>query len=145
MRLFMTIAASIFLAAIIVFLPGCIRQSEKSDQEAASSGPLSLEEQGRRAFRQCAVCHSVAAPSSGGAQRFVGPNLWGIIGRRAGTQRGFTYSPAILSTDLVWTEENLATYIENPQAFIRGNRMSFTGERSAEKRDAIVAFLATLK
>jgi len=76
---------------------------------------LSIEEKGKRAFRVCAACHS------------------------------FAYSQALLASEITWTPEEISAFIENPQARIRGNRMSFAGEKSPEKRQAIVAYLMTLK
>lgn len=95
---------------------------------------------GRQLFSPCAVCHSV---KEGEASR-IGPNLYGIVGRTAGTESGFAYSNAMRDSGVVWTEENLDAFIENPQMFIRSNRMGYAGERDPDKRAAIIDYLKSL-
>jgi cytochrome c len=107
----------------------------------ASAPPASPEERGRKQFNECAVCHTAKA---GEANR-VGPNLFGVAGREAGMVEGFAYSKALTESDIVWTDENLGAFIENPQAFLRGNRMAYAGQRDPEKRADIIAYLKTLK
>ncbi len=108
---------------------------------ATSDAPATPEERGRRFFNECAVCHTV---KQGDAHR-VGPNLFGIVGHEAGKQDGFSYSTAMAEANIVWTEENLGAFIENPQAFLRGNRMAYAGQRDAQRRADIIAYLKTLK
>lgn len=106
------------------------------------------------AFRQCQSCHEVTSPDGtniAGRGR-TGPNLYGVIGRQAGTADGFgSYGPALVAAGeagLVWTEENLAEYIADPTGFLR----EFTGDSSARSRMSfrarsgqaeVAAFLAT--
>jgi cytochrome c len=78
---------------------------------------------GKVLFARCAVCHKVARAGGNG----LGPNLFGVGGRRAGVVAGFNYSIAMKSSGIVWTEEKLASYIANPQGTVKGNRMSFAG------------------
>jgi cytochrome c2 len=110
-------------------------------QPAAAAQAVDIAEQGRKRFTTCAVCHTVKE----GEPARIGPNLFGIVGRPAGSVEGFAYSKAMSSAGIVWTEDNLNTFIENPQGFIRGNRMGFAGEKNPEYRAAIVAYLGTLK
>lgn len=109
---------------------------------SAKSAPLSPVEQGRRAFRECAVCHLVAAPGTKDAEmKLIGPNLHGVVGRKAGSLPDFAYSKAMRESDVVWNDATLDAYIAQPAKTIPGNRMSFVGEPDAEKRAAIIAYL----
>lgn len=109
--------------------------------DAGSAAPASPEEAGRIAFRECAACHVVQE----GAPSRIGPNLYGVYGRRAGTGDGFAYSKALQNSEIVWDDETLNAFIENPQKYIRGNRMSYPGQPDAEKRAAIISYLKSLK
>jgi cytochrome c2 len=57
----------------------------------------------------------------------IGPSLGGIIGRKAGTEPGFTYSSAMKQANITWTPQTLATYLVDPQKALPGNRMPFPG------------------
>lgn len=108
---------------------------------AADSAPASPEERGRKSFNECAVCHTVR---QGDGNR-VGPNLFGVYGREAGLTEGFAYSKAMKEAEIVWTDEALDAFIENPPSYVRGNRMAYAGQRDAQKRADIIAYLKTLK
>ncbi len=109
--------------------------------EATPKRNVSIADQGRKRFGACAVCHTVKE----GEPARVGPNLFGIVGKPAGAAEGFAYSKAMSEAGIVWTEDNLSAFIENPQNFMRGNRMGYTGEKNPEDRAAIIAYLKTLK
>jgi cytochrome c len=74
-------------------------------------------------LQKCAICHSL---NNGGANR-VGPNLFGIFGRKAGSFAGFNYSPAMKASGIVWDDETLAKFLRDPKDSLPGNRMSFPG------------------
>lgn len=86
---------------------------------------------GEREWRQCRACHMIVAPDGDTIQRGgrVGPNLHGVVGRQAGTVEGFRYSASLVAAGdagLVWDEETLTAYLENPTGFLR----SHTGDSS---------------
>lgn len=92
---------------------------------------------GRKVFNQCMACHALKE-----GQHRVGPSLYGIFGRKAGTVEGFNrYSPALKEADVVWNDETLSKYIENPSEYIPGNRMPFPGLADAQKRADLIAYL----
>jgi len=93
---------------------------------------------GEKVFGQCRTCHVVEK----GVNR-VGPSLWGIIGRNAGSIAGFKYSPANKNSGLVWSEEQLFTYLEAPQRTIPGTYMSFAGLKKPQDRANVIAYLKT--
>lgn len=74
-------------------------------------------------MQKCKICHSL---DKGGTNR-VGPNLYGMFGRKAGTVAGFNYSDAMKQSGIVWDDETLAKFLRDPKEFMSGNRMSFPG------------------
>ena len=92
---------------------------------------------GKKVFNKCRACHKIEA----GAGNGVGPNLHGVVGRKAGTAEGFKYSKAFQEADFDWNDENLHQYLEDPRKFLPGNKMAFPGLRSEEDRDNVIAYL----
>ena len=95
---------------------------------------------GKQLFQACAACHG-----QNGTGGTLGPDLTGVVGRKAGTLDNFRYSNAMQHSNLVWTEANLRAYVSNPQAEVKGNRMPFSGVKNPKDADDIVAYLKTLK
>jgi len=89
--------------------------------------------------RRCGVCHSAKQ-----GEIKTGPSLWGVVGRKAGTDPAFRYSSGLKESGLVWDEATLNAYVESPRRLIPKTNMSFMGERNAENRSSIVAYLAGL-
>lgn len=92
---------------------------------------------GKRTFKLCQSCHTL----TDGGQNLVGPNLYGVFGREIGAVEGFTYSKAVQDSDIVWTPEILAEWLESPRNFLPGNKMSFAGVRKPEDRTAVIAYI----
>jgi cytochrome c len=93
-------------------------------------------EQGSVVFHKCQVCHSIKA-----GENHIGPSLNGVVGRTAGTVAGFNYSPANKASGIVWSEQKIFDYLENPQKMVHGTKMTFAGLPSAQDRADVVAFL----
>ena len=102
----------------------------------ASEHPLS-QKSGQALYARCRACHTL---NKGGRHK-VGPNLWQIIGRKAGNADGYAYSKAMIASDIIWSEETLSAYIENPAKFLPKNKMAFAGLRQTSDRDALIAYL----
>jgi cytochrome c len=97
-------------------------------------------EEGAEIFKKCRACHDVGPT----AKNKLGPLLNGVIGRKAGTIEGFKYSPANLEAGakgLVWTEEKLFKYLQDPRAFMPGTIMAFAGLRDEQDRRDLIAYL----
>jgi cytochrome c len=97
-------------------------------------------ENGKDVFKVCRACHQVGP----GAKNGIGPTLNGIVGRKAGTIAGFTYSDVNKeagANGLAWTEDNLFKYLENPAAFMPGNKMVFAGVKNEANRRDLIAYL----
>lgn len=95
---------------------------------------------GKTVFGKCALCHT-ADP----AKKGIGPTLFGVVGRAAGTVEGYTYSSAMKASGKTWDEATLNAYLADPKAVVPGNKMSFAGLSKEEDRENVIAYLATLK
>lgn len=95
---------------------------------------------GKGKVRVCTSCHSF---ESGGPDR-MGPNLWGVVGRKIAAHGGFVYSPAMKAQQGTWTYERLNSFLTSPGKVVPGTKMSFAGLRRAEDRAAVIKYLASL-
>jgi cytochrome c len=95
---------------------------------------------GKAKFAICAACHS---PVKGGGN-LIGPNLWGVFGRKAGTEPGFSYSDGMRSLGIVWDADKIRQWIANPRAVIPGTKMIYFGMQNPKDRTDVVAYLKTV-
>jgi cytochrome c len=94
----------------------------------------------------CGVCHLAQPhPAVSDLAMRIGPNLWGVVGRKAGTAQHFRYSAAMMQSGIVWTPDRLRPYIHEPQKTIPNIRMSFQGLKNLQDVDDVVAYLQTFK
>jgi cytochrome c len=96
---------------------------------------------GERLFQRCHACHS-AVPGKHG---LPGPNLHGVLGRRAGTLPGFRFSPAMIeagAAGLVWTREALDAFLADPAEVVPGTEMGPTGLADPDDRRDVIDYLA---
>jgi cytochrome c len=86
----------------------------------------------------CRECHSFVQNDNR-----LGPSLYGVVGRKAGSVPGFNYSDSIKGSDITWDEATLDKWITNPGAVIPGNNMAalFGGIDDPAIRAKIIAFL----
>ena len=112
----------------------------------ASAAEAADADFGQRLFDRCLPCHTVEqdAPHS------LGPNLFGVVGRMAGSADGYVYSPAMSDSGVTWTAENIALFLKDlngssPESFIPGNRMIQLGGASDEEIAHMIAYMETLR
>lgn len=102
-----------------------------------STIPQSSNKLGRRVFLLCAACHNVVK----GEPHKVGPNLNGFFGSKAGSKTDFVYSEALKNKNIIWSEETLRAWLENPAGYVPGTKMAFVGVTKKEQQDALIAYL----
>ena len=93
-----------------------------------------------KAFNFCKACHKVEP-----GKNAVGPSLFGVVGRKAGTEPGYKYSPAMEAAGWIWTPEKLSEYLADPKKVVPGNKMVFAGLKKPEQVKEVVEYLETLK
>lgn len=94
---------------------------------------------GEKVFKRCQACHVANSD-----QNRVGPGLKGLFGRTAGTHEGFNYSDAMKEKGqegLVWNDETLGKYLEDPKSYIPKNKMAFPGLKKEDEREDVIAYL----
>ncbi len=93
---------------------------------------------GKTVFARCAVCHSLVA-----GQMKIGPSLHGVLGRKAGTLAGYTYSAAMKAAGakITWSPTILDTYLQGPQKLVPGTKMAFPGVPNPTERADVIAYL----
>lgn len=110
--------------------------SEAASAYAALTGDAA---KGKTVFYKCLSCHSVKE-----GENKLGPSLYGIVGRQAGSIEGFNYSDANKNSGITWTEDVMFAYLENPQAYIPGTRMIFPGLPAEQDRADVIAYLKSV-
>ena len=93
------------------------------------------------ASQMCAMCHSLA---KGGAP-ILGPTLYGVVGRKAGSLPGFSYSDAMKQAGFAWTPDRLRAFLPAPSKAVPGTKMTFAGLKNPVQVEDVIAYLSTLK
>lgn len=104
---------------------------------ALSGGAVNAADpaKGESDFKRCRACHAITADDGSDIQKGgkTGPNLYGIVGRTAGSVEDFSYGPSLVAAGeagLVWDEETLASYVQDPNAFLQ----EFLGDTGAKSK-----------
>ncbi len=85
---------------------------------------------------RCTNCHSLIPGLS-----TVAPDLTGVVGRKAGSLKGYQYSPALRNAGFVWTAEKLDQWLTSPHKAVAETEMAFPGLKSEKERGAVIEFL----
>jgi cytochrome c len=92
-------------------------------------------------FAICGACHE----STANAGPSLGPNLFGIGGRKAGGVPDYDYSPAMKASGITWTADTLQAFIQDPAKTVPGNKMDYPGAGDPATAKAIADYLMSLK
>ena len=92
---------------------------------------------GEKVFKKCSACHMIAA----GGKDMIGPNLWNVIGRTAGSVSDYKYSKAMVAYAKEWSFEEMNSYLIKPQAYIKGTKMAFAGLRKEKDRASVILYM----
>jgi cytochrome c len=113
-------------AALLALVGTGVSQAQAQDAAA-----------GEKVFAVCKACHQVGET----AKNSVGPELNGLIGRKAGEAPGYNYSAANKNSGLTWDEATFREYIKDPKAKVPGTKMVYAGLKDEKKTDDLIAFL----
>ena len=95
---------------------------------------------GKKVFKKCAACHSLQE-----GKNKMGPTLYNLLGRKAGSVEGYKYSKAMKNSGVVWDEESLDKFLTKPRKFIKRTKMSFWGIKKKSLRDDLISFFKQLQ
>jgi cytochrome c len=109
---------------------------EPIEQALANADP----KRGQQSAKVCQTCHTF---EKGGPNK-IGPNQWGVVGRKKGSEAGFAYSDAIKSKGGEWTVDDLNKFLTSPRTYAPGTKMSFAGLPRVNQRADVIAYLNTL-
>jgi cytochrome c2 len=129
---------ALLAATALVLAASAWAQSSAGVQEVrADQGQV---KDGKSFFNDvCSTCHT-DKPN----KHKIGPSLFGIVGRHAGSAPGFDYSQAMKGASLTWNDETLDHYLADPKNFVPGNKMPYVGVKNDERRKDVIAYLHTL-
>tara|TARA_B100001057_G_scaffold495937_1_gene596064 strand:- start:1727 stop:2269 length:543 start_codon:yes stop_codon:yes gene_type:complete len=92
---------------------------------------------GEKVFKKCSACHMIASDG----KNMIGPNLWSVIGRQAGSVNDYKYSKAMIAHAKKWSFEEMNLYLIKPQAHIKGTKMAFAGLRKEKDRASVILYM----
>ena len=92
---------------------------------------------GAKVFKKCTACHSIA---QGGSNK-IGPALWGVLGKQAGSVADYKYSKAMAAHGKTWSFEEMNGFLTKPKDWIKGTKMSFIGLKNEKERAAVILYL----
>ena len=93
--------------------------------------------EGAKVFKKCAACHSIAE----GGKNKIGPALWGVLGRQAGSLPDYKYSKAMAAHGEKWSFEEMNGFLIKPKDWIKGTKMSYAGLKSEKERAAVILYM----
>jgi len=92
---------------------------------------------GAKVFSKCKACHSIA--KDGGNK--IGPALWGVIGRKAGSLTDYKYSKAMAAHGKPWSFEEMNGFLIKPKEWVKGTKMSYAGLKNEKDRAAVILYM----
>jgi cytochrome c len=93
---------------------------------------------GVKVFKKtCSACHSIA---QGGGNK-IGPALWGVLGKQAGSISDYKYSKAMVEHGKPWSFEEMNSFLTKPKEWVKGTKMSFAGLKNAKDRAAVILYM----
>jgi len=121
---------------------GTTKTSETSSEKSETGNIMELfasasATDGEKVFKKCAACHSI---TKGGANK-IGPALWGVLGRKAGSLSDYKYSKGMIAYGKQWSFEEMNGFLTKPKEWIKGTKMSYAGLKNAKDRAALILYM----
>lgn len=119
--------------------PHSYSAAEKAAIQASFPAPYNTADlsAGEIQFNKCRACHSTGPDK----MNLVGPHLYGVFGRKSGTEPGYTFSEAMTAHNVTWDFDTLDAYLTAPQAVVKGTKMSYQGVKNETDRHNLIAWL----
>ena len=117
--------------------------SAETDSVSSDSGNImalfasASAAEGAKVFKKCAACHSI---TQGGSNK-IGPALWGVFGRKAGSISDYKYSKAMAAHGKTWSFDEMNSFLIKPKDWIKGTKMSFAGLKNEKDRAAVILYM----
>ena len=92
---------------------------------------------GEKVFKKCLSCHSIAKEG----KNKIGPKLFGVLGRQAGSISDYKYSKAMASHGKIWSLDEMNSFLIKPKDWIKGTKMSFAGLKKEKDRAAVILYM----
>jgi cytochrome c len=133
------------VTALALALAACGQQQEQKQQagsEAAAPAQAEASPSGKPpvAFAQCMSCHTVEA-----GKNLIGPSLHAVVGRKAASLPGYSYSEALRKSGLIWDKATMDKWLTAPARLVPGTKMVFFGLPDAARRKVLIDWLAQQK
>jgi cytochrome c len=145
-------AAGAIFAPRVAAKPGyeiAVKQETSGGEKAASKSaaePIETllasasADHGAQIAKQCAICHNFQE----GQGPKIGPDLYGVVGRKIASAPGFNYSAGLKALGGTWTFDELNKWITDPRGMVPGTAMTFAGLASEKQRADVIAYLDSL-
>jgi cytochrome c len=125
-----------------------VKEEKPAGQEAAKPAEVPIEtllanasvQHGEQIAKQCATCHNFQE----GQGKKVGPDLYGVVGRKIASVPAFSYSSALKAVNGTWTFDALNKWLTDPRGDVPGTAMTFAGLSNEKQRADVIAYLNTL-
>ncbi|MGH6676182.1 MAG: c-type cytochrome, partial [Xanthobacteraceae bacterium] len=147
------IASGAIFAAPVPLKPGYIvAVKETPATQGATKAPAAVPienflasastQEGAQTAKECELCHNLGK----GQGTKIGPDLYGVVGRKVASEPGFNYSSALKGSAFAkangtWTFDKLNTWLTDPRAAVPGTLMTFAGIDSEKQRANVIAYL----
>ncbi len=118
-----------------------VEKKEEKPIDLATLMKAADVDRGAKVFKKCASCHTIEK----GEAAKVGPNLFGIVGRKKAVFAGFAYSDAMKAKGGSWDVESINTFVTKPKDFVPGTKMAFPGLKKPQDRADVISFLEKQK
>jgi len=116
------------------------KEAKPADQPIETLLANASAEHGAQVAKQCGACHNFQE----GQGPKVGPDLYGVVGRKIASVAGFNYSAALKAMNGTWTFDALNKWLTDPRSDVPGTAMTFAGLTNEKQRADVIAYLNTL-